>query len=38
MTNYGHIWLSIANSDQFSKSAPEIATYLLWHHLVADTA
>jgi len=38
MTYYGHIWHSIANSDQFSKSAPEMATYVLWCQLVADTA
>jgi len=37
MTNYGHsIWHSIANSDQFSKNAPEMATYVLWRQLVAD--
>jgi len=35
MTNYGHIWHSIANSDQFSTSAPEKATYDLWRQLVA---
>jgi len=38
MTNYGRIWHSIANSDQFSKSAPEMATYVLWRQLAADTA
>jgi len=38
VTNCGHIWTSIANSDQFSTSAPEKATYELWRHLVADNA
>jgi len=38
MTNYGHILDSIADSDPFSESAPEMATYFLWHKLVADTA
>jgi len=28
MTNYGHNWHSIANSDHFSKSAPEKVTYV----------
>jgi len=37
MTNFGHIWSSIANSDQFSTSAPVKATYDLWRQLVADT-
>jgi len=37
MTNYGHTWHSIANSDQFSASAPKMATYGLWRQLVADT-
>jgi len=38
MTNYGHILDSIANSDHFSEIALEMATYVLWHQLVADTA
>jgi len=38
MTNYDHICLGIANSDQFSESAPEMATYVLWRQLVSDTA
>jgi len=38
ITNYGDIWHSTANSDQFPKSAPEVATYVLWRQLVADTA
>jgi len=36
MTNYGHIWHSISNTDQFSTSAPEMATYALWGQLLAD--
>jgi len=38
MTNYGHIWHSIANSDQFSRSATEKPTNDLWRQLVAYTA
>jgi len=38
MTNYGHIWHRILNSDLFSTSATEKATYDLWRHLVSDTA
>jgi len=38
MTNYGHIWHIISNSDQFSVCVPEKATYVLWRNLVADTA
>jgi len=38
VTKCGHIWPSIDNSDQFSISATEKATYGLWRHLVADTA
>jgi len=38
VTNCGHIWHSIANSDQFSTSAPEKATNDLWRQLVAYTA
>jgi len=38
MTNYGLIWHSIANSDKFSKSATEMATYDLQRQPVADTA
>jgi len=38
MTNYGHIGHSRANSDQFSTSAPEMATYGLWRQLVPDFA
>jgi len=38
MTNYGHICYGICNTDQFSLSAPEKATYDLWRQLVAYTA
>jgi len=38
VTNCGHIRHSIANSDQFSRSATEKATYDLWRQLVAHTA
>jgi len=38
VTNCGHIWHRIANSDQFSTSANAKDTYFLWRHLVADTA
>jgi len=38
VTNCGHIWPSIANSDQFSTSATAKDAYDLWRHLVADTA
>jgi len=38
MTNYSHITHRISNSDQFSTSATEKATYGLWRHIVADTA
>jgi len=38
MTNYGHTRHRISNTDQFSTSAPEKATYGLWGHLVAYTA
>jgi len=36
ITNYGHIWHSISNSDLISASAPEKASYGLWRYLVAD--
>jgi len=38
MTNYGHICHRISNTDQFSTSAPEEATYDLWRQLMAYTA
>jgi len=38
MKNYGLIRHRISNTDQFSTSAPEKATYGLCRHLVADTA
>jgi len=38
VTNCGHIWHSIPNSDQFSTSETEKATYDLWRQLVAYTA
>jgi len=38
MTNYGHIWHRISNTDQFSASAPEKATYALRRQRVAYTA
>jgi len=38
VTIYGHIRHNISNSEQFSTSAPEKATYGLWRLLVADTA
>jgi len=38
VTNCGPIWHSIANSDQFSTSAPEKASYGLRRQLVAYTA
>jgi len=37
MTNYGRIRHRISNTDQFSTSAPEKATYDLCGHLVAHT-
>jgi len=38
MTNCGHIRPRISNSDQFSASATEKATYGFWRQLVAYTA
>jgi len=38
MSNCGHTWRSITNSDQFSTREPEKATFGLWRHLVADIA
>jgi len=38
MKNYGHIRHRISNADQFSTSAPEKATYVLWRHLVVYAA
>jgi len=38
MTNYGHIRHKLSNTDHFSTSAPEKATYGLWRYLVAYTA
>jgi len=38
VTKCGHIWHSIANSDQFSTTATQNATYDLWRQLVACAA
>jgi len=38
MTNYGRIWHMVFNTDQFSTSAAEKATYDLWRQLVTYTA
>jgi len=38
MTNYGHIRHRISDTEQFSTSAPEKATYDFWRQVVAYTA